>query len=47
MKITLEQAFLTFMGFEGQEPMLFRLRLKKPEMAKELKDAIDAEVAKL
>ena len=43
----MEKAFLTFMGFEGTDPMLFRLRLKNVEVASQLKAAIEGEVAKL
>ena len=47
MTIKMEKAFLTFMGFEGTDPMLFRLRLKNVEVASQLKAAIEGEVAKL
>jgi hypothetical protein len=47
MTIKLEKAFLTFMGFEGTDPMLFRLRLKNVEVASQLKAAIEGEVARL
>lgn len=47
LKINAEKAFLTFMGFEGTEPMMFRLRLRNADLANQLKAAIEAETAKL
>lgn len=47
LTIKLEKSFLIFMAFEDGQPMLLRLKLRNAELAGNLKNAIEAEVAKL
>ena len=47
LKLTQEKAFVTFLGFDGTEPMMFRLRLKNAELAAKFKEAVDGGVAQL
>lgn len=43
----MEKSTLSFTGFEGSNPRLYRVRLKTKELAEELKDAIELAVASL
>lgn len=43
----LEKTFLTFLGFDGQEPMMYRLRVKTKEDAEAMAQALEKAVQEL
>ena len=42
---TLLKTMVSFVGHDDGAPASFRIRLKNPEQAQELKDALDREIA--
>lgn len=47
LKITLDKSVLSFLGFEDGSPKPLRLKLRNPDMAQQLKDVIEREIANL
>ena len=46
LNLKVEKSFVTFMGFEGTTPTLFRLKLRNAELAGKFKEAVAAELGK-